>query len=102
MSEESVECPYCGREQEIMDLFEYDDYFEYECENCEKEFNVSISRHISLSSSPTGDNPECPKCGEEMLWCSDRYFCPNTLEKYGKTCDQYLTANLEPCNFWGN
>lgn len=38
---DEIECPYCGYSYEYDDVVESDEWFE-ECEQCRKEFKVSV------------------------------------------------------------
>ena len=59
---DTVQCPYCGHENEMEDYFESNE-FDHECEECGEEFEVYVEYEPSLSASKI-EYILCPICGE--------------------------------------
>lgn len=65
---DTVECPYCKHENDMSDALSdgvpSDNKFDYECEKCEKEFEVYVEFEPSYSASEIVFE-SCQKCGTE-------------------------------------
>lgn len=60
---DTVECPYCGHENEMDDDFSSNE-FDTECSNCEEEFEVFVEWYPSYSAGKIVYE-KCDKCGTE-------------------------------------
>ena len=67
MFDDTVECPYCGHENDMsegtVDLPD-DNKFDHECEKCEREFEVFVEFYPSYSSGEIV-YVKCERCGTE-------------------------------------
>ncbi|UFU00348.1 hypothetical protein KO561_05205 [Radiobacillus kanasensis] len=64
---DTVECPYCGHENDMSDGtidLPDDNKFDHECENCEREFEVFVEFEPSYNSGKI-EYVKCEKCGED-------------------------------------
>lgn len=63
-----IECPYCEEENDmseaLTDLPSNDNTFDWECQNCEKEFEVFVEFEPSYSASEI-IYIDCGNCGKE-------------------------------------
>lgn len=63
---DTVECPYCGEDNDMSDgLVDLpsDNKFDHECECCEQEFEVFVEFHPSYGAEKIVYE-ECERCGE--------------------------------------
>ncbi|WP_133015002.1 hypothetical protein [Clostridium cuniculi] len=64
---DTVECPYCGYDNDMSDGYvdlPDDNAFDHECENCQREFEVHVEFKPIYSASRI-EYIECEICGKE-------------------------------------
>lgn len=64
---ETVECPYCGCDNDMSDGLTdlpSDNKFDHECESCEREFEVEVEFEPSYSAGKIVYE-KCERCGTE-------------------------------------
>lgn len=90
-----VECPYCGAENEINDLFEKRNEFDWTCEECDGEFCVTVEYEPQLYADKIVWQP-CEACHQpaRCTTSTDLFVtCPEHL--IGKQiCDSCIRAEL--------
>lgn len=92
---DTVECPYCGHENDMSDGLTdlpSDNKFDHECEKCEQEFEVFVEWEPSYSSASI-EYIKCEKCGEK----SRDIVCKGSIYPYPKNLTE--TTICRPCYF---
>lgn len=76
--DETIECPYCGKDTEFNPDFEGADSNDTECEHCGKEFEVLVE-YMPTYSTLTIDYNICKDCGREyrITRSQDKCLCEN-------------------------
>jgi transcription elongation factor Elf1 len=75
--DDSIECPYCGCDNEITyDDHDGNDEFDMECKNCNEEFEVTTTWYPTYDSSKI-EYKKCIDCGEEYRVEGKSYPKPN-------------------------
>lgn len=68
MYNDTVECPYCEHDNDMTDALcdglSSDNTLDWECENCEREFEVYVDFEPSYSASKI-EYVKCEECGRE-------------------------------------
>ncbi|MHA7967728.1 hypothetical protein ACX93W_26805 [Paenibacillus sp. CAU 1782] len=87
-----VECPYCDFENEITDI--ESNSFDFECQSCEKEFEVEVEYEPSLSAIEI-IWVDCQACGTETRnpYRKDRVF-PFPQIGHDCVCEKCWKAGL--------
>lgn len=60
----TVECPHCGHENDMSNADLSSNEFDWECDSCEREFEVQVEWGPSFSASEIGYEA-CQECGRE-------------------------------------
>lgn len=71
---DTVECPYCGYENDMSDGctdLPDDNKFDHECENCEKEFEVEVEFDPIYSANKI-EYAKCECCNREVRGIYER------------------------------
>ncbi|MHA7963554.1 hypothetical protein ACX93W_05355 [Paenibacillus sp. CAU 1782] len=82
----TVECPYCEHENEVGDyLYDaVDNKFDFECESCEKEFEVEVEYEPTFSAG-------------EIIWVSCQSCGTETREPYKRGRVYPFPKNAKDC-----
>ncbi len=104
MYSDTVECPYCGYDNDMSDGFvdlPDDNTFDHECENCGEEFEVYVEFEPSYTDSKI-KYTVCDVCGKETrdIYDSNRtYPFPKEIidKKVCRNC-YYKYIHKEQCN----
>jgi transposase-like protein len=68
MYDDTVDCPYCGYENDMLDALcdglSDDNKLDWTCQNCEEEFEVKVEFNPSYSASKI-IYEKCDECGKE-------------------------------------
>ena len=89
---DKVDCPYCECENEISDLLELGTEFDYECQECGEEFEVSVEYDPSLSAQKI-KYVRCDKCKKDVRHVTSFSSYPDNL-KGMKICDACIRKEL--------
>lgn len=85
----TVECPYCGFENDMTDgLIDLprDNKFDHECSNCDLEFEVTVEFEPSYFSSKI-DYADCELCNRKQRDCKRRGCTfPYPKSEYNTLC----------------
>lgn len=90
-----VDCPICGVENEICDLWELGIEFDHECQECGEEFEVSVEYEPSLSAQKI-KWVKCDKCKKDVRSATRTALfnsCPVHLEGLS-ICDECIRSEL--------
>lgn len=90
-----VDCPICGVENEISDLWELGTEFDHECQECGEEFEVSVEYEPSLSAQKI-KRVKCDKCKKDVRSVTRTALfssCPVHLEGMS-ICDECIRIEL--------
>jgi hypothetical protein len=91
-----VDCPYCSHENEIDDL--EDDNPDIECDNCKKEFEVTVEYEPLLTGYEI-EYKNCIDCGKEYRHTGHSFPIPNKykdikMEDYNVCCECYMKESV--------
>ena len=85
---DTVDCPYCEHENEVED--DGEGTFDYECSECQEEFEVTVEYYPTYSSAKIVYK-NCIDCGKEYRFDGRSFPAPKKYEHISR--DDYNVCN---------
>lgn len=78
--EDNITCPACGWEHQDSWEFNQEDHFDYECPECDVEFEVQVEVEVSYTTRPKDCADEHSFDGEQKRYLHDKDYYAHTKE----------------------